>query len=94
MNQYKYHKEYRLKGFDYSKPGLYFITICTKNRICDLGKIEDSIMKLSEIGEIAEKFWIEISNRFKNVELDEFILMPNHLHGILKLTNHGRSAPR
>ncbi|MCJ7446525.1 MAG: hypothetical protein MUO72_02415 [Bacteroidales bacterium] len=71
----------RIQGFDYSSPGKYFITICTKNKIPYFGKIENGEMILSELGQIAEKYWRKIPNHFRYVKLDEFIIMPDHLHG-------------
>jgi len=73
----------RYRGYDYSSPGKYFITICTKNKIRYFGKIENRKMILSELGIIAEKFWREIPGHFPNIKLDEFIIMPDHIHGIL-----------
>jgi len=75
----------RLKGYDYSQPGAYFVTICTRNQYHYLGDIIGGRMKLSEIGEIINQFWIETPYHFDNVHLDEFIVMPNHLHGIIMI---------
>jgi len=77
----------RLKDYDYSKPGAYFITICTKDRKCLFGEIKDNQMFLNEFGEIAKDVWLEIPNHFPNVELDEFVIMPNHIHGIIIIQN-------
>lgn len=76
----------RLQGFDYSQPGAYFVTICTQNRKCLFGEIADGKMRLSAIGRIAAEQWNAIPQRFPNVELDEFVVMPNHIHGILMIT--------
>ncbi|MCG2686273.1 transposase [Candidatus Parcubacteria bacterium] len=73
----------RLKGWDYSEPGYYFVTICTRDRVCCLGDIVDGKMRLSEIGEIAHQYWLKIPNHFGNVVLDEFVVMPSHVHGII-----------
>jgi REP element-mobilizing transposase RayT len=73
----------RLKGYDYSQAGIYFITICTQNRECLLGEIINEAMKLSQFGSIAQQQWFEIEKRFPDIELDEFVVMPNHIHGIL-----------
>jgi hypothetical protein len=75
----------RLKEYDYSQPGEYFVTICTHNHESTLGEIINGEMRLNEIGKIAEKCWKEISRHFMNVQLDEFVVMPNHLHGILTI---------
>jgi hypothetical protein len=77
----------RLQGYDYSKAGLYFITICCKNRICRLGIIENHKMILNDIGNIADAFWQAIPEHFPHVVLHEHIVMPNHVHGIIELTN-------
>ena len=73
----------RYRGFDYSSPGKYFITICTKNKLPYFGKIENGIMILSDLGLIANKCWREIPCHFPFIKLDEFIIMPDHLHGII-----------
>lgn len=73
----------RYRGYDYSSPGKYFITICTKNRIRYFGNVENGKMILSDMGKITEKFWREIPGHFPNIKLDEFIIMPDHIHGIL-----------
>ena len=73
----------RLKGYDYSQAGAYFITICTQGRECLFGQVVDGEMHLSEIGQIAQKQWNQIPARFENVELGPFVVMPNHHHGIL-----------
>lgn len=73
----------RLQTWDYSNNGAYFITICTQNRHHFFGNINNGIMQLSEIGKLAEQFWYEIPNHFPMVELGNFVVMPNHVHGIL-----------
>ena len=75
----------RLPGYDYSQPGAYFVTICTKNNSPQFGEIRGSARILNERGSIVEKVWIEIPDHFTNVTLDDFIVMPNHIHGILLL---------
>jgi putative transposase len=75
----------RLKDYDYSQPGAYFITVCTKDHDCILGEIVDGEIQLSEFGKIALKHWDEIPKYFPSAELDEFIVMPNHIHGIIVL---------
>ncbi len=76
-------KSARLQNWDYSNNGLYFVTICAANRELDFGDIVNGEMQLSEIGRLANKFWKEIPNHFPFVELDEFVIMPNHVHGII-----------
>ena len=75
----------RLKGYDYTRAGAYFITICVKDKYCLFGKIMNGKMKLNELGQVTETCWIEIPNHFPNTNLDEFVIMPNHVHGIIVL---------
>lgn len=79
----------RLKGYDYSQMGLYFITICCKDRKYRFGKIENDKMTLNEYGTIAYNEWIKLTERFSNFELDVFQIMPNHMHAIIALNNVG-----
>ncbi|MFN8431072.1 MAG: transposase [Spirosomataceae bacterium] len=84
----KYKNKYRipsarLRGYDYASEGAYFITICTHNREHFFGEIADGKMHLNEIGKLAEKYWAEIPDHFPDVELGNFVIMPNHTHGIL-----------
>ena len=74
----------RLKGYDYSQAGLYFVTICTQNRLCLFGKIENREMILNDPGIMIERQWQELIYRFDNIKADEFIVMPNHFHGIVQ----------
>ena len=85
------HKQYRYKNYDYSEDGFYFITICTKNRVELFGDIVGDEMVLSEDGKIAEKFWLKISGHFPFVKLDEFVIMPNHIHGIINIVPAGEN---
>ncbi len=78
-------KNIRLKDWDYSSEGIYFLTICCRERKSFFGNIENNKMHLSEIGSIASRFWMEIPSHFPHVKLDEFVIMPNHLHGIIIL---------
>jgi len=82
----------RLKGYDYSKAGLYFITICTHNRECLFGEIIDQQMILNDAGKIADECWLRIPEHFPNAVLHEHVVMPNHVHGIIGLANHQHAA--
>ncbi|MBI9051887.1 MAG: transposase [Anaerolineaceae bacterium] len=75
----------RLKRYDYTDPGYYFITICTHQRRMLFGNIENEAIHMNELGEIAQEKWREISNHFENVNLDYFVVMPNHIHGIIQI---------
>ena len=81
----------RLHGYDYSRKGAYFITLCAKNRQCLFGKIADDKMVLNEYGKIVQDEWMESSKIRKEIKLDYFIVMPNHIHGIIFITN--RNTP-
>ncbi|TSA30337.1 MAG: hypothetical protein D4R67_00590 [Bacteroidetes bacterium] len=83
----------RLKGYDYSWPGYYMVTICAKGFRKDFGIIMDGSVVLSETGEVVTMTWNLIPERFPAIDLDEFILMPDHLHGIIRIKKQGdRSA--
>ncbi len=75
----------RLKGYDYSQNGLYFITICTQNRYHLFGTITNDQMALNPIGKIAHDEWLKTESMRPNIRLHEFIVMPNHIHGIIEI---------
>ena len=82
----------RLKKYDYSQCGAYFITICAQNREHLFGKIINNEMQLNVAGKIIQKWWLELSNKFSHIELNEYIVMPNHFHGIVQIVEtEGRS---
>ena len=84
----------RLKDFDYSETGAYFVTICTRNRKCLFGDVVNDEMVLNKIGVMVHESWDELSNRFPGIELDQFIVMPNHIHGIVHIVGAQFIAPR
>ena len=85
----------RLPAYDYSQPGAYFITICTHQRHCLLGEVVDDRMHLSEAGQVTAQTWQWLSTRHPHVELDLYVIMPNHLHGVVLLHhNAGCTVPR
>jgi len=87
-NPDKHHRRsIRLQGYDYSQPGIYFITLCTQNRECLFGEILNGEMRLNEFGKIAHQCWLEMPHHFPHVQLDEFVIMPDHIHGIIVLNN-------
>ena len=79
----------RLKGYDYTQPGAYFITICTQDRAFLFGEVVDGEMRLNEYGRIAWGCWKEIPLHFPQAELDAFVVMPNHVHGIIVIAGVG-----
>jgi REP element-mobilizing transposase RayT len=79
-----HHRRYiRLKDYDYTQEGAYFITICTKDKQCIFGDIKQGEMKLNLLGSMAHQYWQEIPQHFPHINLDVFVIMPNHIHGIL-----------
>jgi len=72
-----------LKEYDYSQPWEYFVTICVHNRESLLSEIKNGKMELNIAGQIIEKWWLELPHKFSNIKIDEYIIMPNHLHGII-----------
>lgn len=84
-NPFIHHRQsIRLKGYDYSSAGYYFVTICCFERLTLFGKIQDNQMLLNDYGLIAHNEWLNTVNRRQNIELDEFVIMPNHMHAIVK----------
>lgn len=96
MNKYnpniRHRRSIRLNGYDYAQAGLYFITICTQNRLCLFANIEyrhisngHSEMILNDAGKMINDEWNKIPKRFKNIQLHEYIIMPNHFHAIVEI---------
>ena len=75
----------RLAGYDYSTAGFYFVTICVQNHECLLGEIVEGRVVLNDGGRMVDHWWKELPQRFLNVTLDTFVVMPNHFHGIIIL---------
>lgn len=84
----KYKNKYRIEStrlphWDYGNPGTYFVTICTKKFQYWFGEVVNGKMVLNEMGEVADSCWAEIPDHFDHIELDEYVVMPNHVHGII-----------
>ena len=77
----------RLPRYDYTTPGAYFVTICTWNRACVLGDIANDEMDLSVAGQVTQDVWEELPDHYPHVRLDAWVIMPNHVHGIIVLTD-------
>ena len=82
----------RLPRHDYSQPGAYFITICAADRLCIFGEIVDGDMRLNANGLIVAKQWSGLPSHYQSVSLDQFVIMPNHVHAIMWLTNGGSTS--
>lgn len=84
----------RLQGYDYSRAGAYFVTVCTQNRQCLFGENVDGKMALNDAGRMIQTIWNGLPEHYHHVELDEFVVMPNHLHGIIAIVGAGlKPAP-
>jgi putative transposase len=75
----------RLTGFDYSQCGYYFITVCTRGRRCLFGEIKDGRMIVNDTGKMIGRWWNELKNKYANIEIGEYVVMPNHCHGIINI---------
>ena len=75
----------RLQGNDYSQVGTYFVTICVQDRECLFGDIVEGEMRLNDAGRMVERWWGELGNKFPSTELGEYVVMPNHFHGIIRI---------
>lgn len=73
----------RLRGYDYSRVGAYFVTVCTQNQLCLFGEIVNGAMELNGAGRIVQYVWEEIPIHYQDIETEEFVVMPNHIHGII-----------
>ena len=73
----------RLPRFDYTQQGAYFVTVCTRNRSCLFGEIVNGEMRLNDIGRVAHRMWEEIPTHFPQVGIDAWVVMPNHIHGVI-----------
>ncbi len=76
-------KRLRLKDYDYSQPGAYFVTVCTKDRETRFGGIVDGQMQRNDLAAVVQSCWDDLPNHYPNVGLDAFVVMPNHVHGII-----------
>jgi REP element-mobilizing transposase RayT len=83
MDKKHHRKSIRLREYDYSQGGAYFITILSKNHQCIFGEILDGKIRLNKLGEIIQEQWLMLPDRYEEIELDNFIIMPNHIHGII-----------
>ena len=79
----------RLPAYDYTQPGAYFVTICSQNRECLFGDVINEEMILNQRGEMVERTWRELAECYPGVEVDAFVIMPNHVHGIIVLVEAG-----
>ena len=84
-NPLKHHRRsIRMQGYDYAQQGLFFVTICIKNRICLFGEIINKEMKLNDAGRMIEKWYAALENKFPDIKCHEYVVMPNHFHCIIE----------
>ncbi|MDD2797573.1 MAG: transposase [Bacteroidales bacterium] len=97
MNTYNpqihHRRTIRMKGYDYSQTGLYFITLCTENRAHLFGEIINGKMVLNDAGHVAMQCWAQIPDHFTNAILHEYVVMPNHVHGIVEFVGANHYSP-
>src|SRR3982751_3640299 len=91
MNQnfYARRTSLRLRGIDYGSPGVYFITVCTHKRECNLSFVKDTQIELTDVGKLVKTSWLSLPDRFSHVKLDYFVIMPNHIHAIVNFIDSG-----
>src|SRR5690242_4629520 len=91
----KHHRRsIRLADYDYKQSGAYFITVCMKDRECLFGQIIEGEMRLNELGKAAAECWEWLGRQYPQVSLDAWIVMPNHLHGVIVLDNFHKGGSR
>src|SRR3712207_4094208 len=82
----------RLRTYDYSREGVYFVTVCTAARVCRLGEVVAGEVRLNAEGQVVADEWFWMGFMRENVGLDAFVVMPNHLHGIIVINSKGDAA--
>ena len=92
MNKIYRNKTLRLKNYDYSQNGLYFITICTNKKIAYFGDIKKDKLILNSAGEMIKRVWLDLDKKFNFIKLHNYIVMPNHFHAIIEITNSKNST--
>ncbi|MDZ4202724.1 MAG: transposase [Gallionella sp.] len=79
----------RLRGYDYSQAGAYFVTLCVHERACLFGAVEGDVVRLNEAGYLVQRLWNQLPEHCSGIELDAFVVMPNHVHGLVLLNDSG-----
>ena len=87
-----YRRSIRLKGYDYAQAGAYFVTICVQDRECLFGQVVEGEMRLNDAGLVVQAVWDELPDHYPGVNADTFVVMPNHVHGIVILVGAGPRA--
>ena len=90
----KHHRRsIRIPGYDYAQPGAFFVTVCTQERECLFGDVIDGRTQLSDAGHMIQSVWDALPQRYPGVDIDAFVVMPNHVHGLIVLTGPIPAAP-
>lgn len=89
----RHRRSLRLKGYDYSQAGAYFVTVCAYDKECLFGEIENGVMRLNEYGEIVASEWMRSAEVRLEIECGEFVVMPNHFHGIVRIVGAYGNTP-
>jgi putative transposase len=84
----------RLDGYNYAHAGAYFVTVCTQDRACLLGDVAGEEVRLSDVGRMIQAVWGEMPDHYPGIETDAFVVMPNHMHGIITIHGRGESCIR
>ena len=92
MTMPHYRRSQRLRGYDYSREGAYFVTICTLGRECIFDEIINGQPSTSQLAEVVQTCWHDLPRHYRHVQLDAFVVMPNHVHGIILLTDKERAV--
>ena len=93
-DSFRHHRRsIRMKKYDYASNGAYFVTVCSKNRENFFGDVQQGEMVLNSFGTIIQSVWEKLPQRFPEIELDEFVIMPNHIHGIIAIVGAGFPRP-
>jgi putative transposase len=88
----KERRSIRIPGHDYSRPGIYFVTICSHKKGCLFGEVRECHVHLTPLGRLVRSRWMKIPHHYSHVSIDTYVVMPNHLHGILAIQNVGRGT--
>ena len=94
QQEIKHRQSIRLKKYDYAQPGAYFVTVVSQKRMNIFGEIVNGEMHLNQAGKIVEQTWLEIPKHFPNINVDIFIIMPNHIHGIIQIMENAHVGAR
>ena len=82
----------RLKGYDYSRPGFYFLTLCVQNRLNLFGRFTETGLEINDAGKMEERWYFEMQNKYPDIRCHEMVVMPNHFHCIIEITSDAHAT--